>query len=387
MILPDYGGGSIVNLMSSITKACNGRTKYRQLRTIPASEIKNAKNIVLVVIDGMGYEFLKRFGKESFLMKNMRGKITSVFPSTTACAITTFNTGLAPAQHGVISWFMLLKELGVVARPLPFNPRHGGPPFSFSGIDASILSEAKSIPSKIKRLSYVITHKSIVESDYSESFGKESKRIPYSNLAGFFSEIRKTVTRNNRRKFIYAYWPKLDSIAHDKGPFGNDAKVHFLDIDRRFERLSKQLEGTDTILIVTADHGLVESKKEELIKLKDHPKLEETLALPLCGEARVAICYVRPSKAREFEKYVEKNLSKFCTLHKSEELVRKGLFGPANMKPSKKLYERTGDYMLIMKGNYLLKDYLPNEKAGFQKGNHGGLSKEEMWVPLIVVNL
>ena len=130
---------------------------------------------------------------------------------------------------------------------------------------------------------------------------------------------------------------------------------------------------------------MIFSKKEELIKLKNHPKLEEALALPLCGEARAAICYVRPSKVREFEKYVKNNLSRFCTLHKSEELVRKGLFGPANMKPSKKLYERAGDYVLIMKDRYLLKDYLPNEKTGFQKGNHGGLSREEMIVPVIVI--
>ena len=50
----------------------------------------------------------------------------------------------------------------------------------------------------------------------------------------------------------------------------------------------------------------------------------------------------------------------------------------------KRLYERTGDYVLVMKKSYIIKDFLPNEKTDFQKGNHGGLSEDEMLVPLII---
>ena len=202
MILPDYEGGSIVNLMSSIAKACGGGTKYKRLRILKSSGIESAKNIVLVVIDGMGYEFIRKFGKNSFIMKNLKGTATSVFPSTTSAAITAFNTGMAPAQHGIISWFMLLKELGVVSRPLPFNPRHGGPPFSAMGITPEYIFSLKPFTKKIKRLSYVITDKSISCSDYSESAGQASRIIPYSNLTGFFSEIRKTVQRNGHIRFL-----------------------------------------------------------------------------------------------------------------------------------------------------------------------------------------
>jgi predicted AlkP superfamily pyrophosphatase or phosphodiesterase len=110
MYLPDYNGGSIVNLMSSIAKACGGKTNYVQLKSLSSEEIKN-KNIILLVIDGLGYEYLKK-SNANFLKENLKDKMTSVFLPTTACATTTFQTGVAPQQHALTGWFMFLKKRG-----------------------------------------------------------------------------------------------------------------------------------------------------------------------------------------------------------------------------------------------------------------------------------
>src|SRR3989338_8009442 len=98
MHLPNYKDGSIVNLMSSLGKSFGGKTGYGSLRLLPPRELKS-KYVVLLLIDGMGYEFIKRYGKKSIFWKHLRGKMTSVFPSTTAASITTINTGVAPQQH------------------------------------------------------------------------------------------------------------------------------------------------------------------------------------------------------------------------------------------------------------------------------------------------
>ena len=66
MIKPDYKEGSIVNLMSSIAQAFNGRTPYKNLKVLSPQELKKSKNIVLFVIDGMGYNYLIN-QKNSFL--------------------------------------------------------------------------------------------------------------------------------------------------------------------------------------------------------------------------------------------------------------------------------------------------------------------------------
>ncbi len=138
-------------------------------------------------------------------------------------------------------------------------------------------------------------------------------------------------------------------------------------------------------MIITADHGLIDTTERKVVWLEKHPKLKECLTLPLCGEPRVVYCYVRPSETRQFEDYVKTRLNKACWLYKSEDLMRRNYFGL--FKPNPKLGERIGDYILIMKDNYIFKDCLLGKKASFNRGNHGGISEEEMKVPLIFFDL
>ena len=63
MELPDYQGGSIVNLMRSIERAldarpCDAAIAYPESQALPASALAGARNIVLLVIDGLGYDYL-----------------------------------------------------------------------------------------------------------------------------------------------------------------------------------------------------------------------------------------------------------------------------------------------------------------------------------------
>jgi len=92
------------------------------------------------------------------------------------------------------------------------------------------------------------------------------------------------------------------------------------------------------------------------------------------------------SSLKQFETYVNKKLKHLCWLYKSEDLIKKNFFGL--FKPHPKLKDRIGDYTLIMKENYVFKDQLIHQnKKHFVKGNHSGVSKEEMYVPLIIVEL
>ena len=54
-------------------------------------------------------------------------------------------------------------------------------------------------------------------------------------------------------------------------------------------------------------------------------------------------------------------------------------------EPNPKLADRIGDYVLICKENYLIKDTLKNEEEKIpHPGHHGGVSKEEMLVSMVV---
>ena len=60
MQTPDYRGGSIVNLMASIMAARGGSSAYPALRLLPPDEIAGVTNLILLVIDGLGSDYLAR---------------------------------------------------------------------------------------------------------------------------------------------------------------------------------------------------------------------------------------------------------------------------------------------------------------------------------------
>src|SRR3989344_5694865 len=126
MPLPNYNDGSIINLMSSVGSALGKKSNYKPLKLLPSSTLKKSKNIVIMLLDGLGYEFLRKYGKGSVFNRHLKGKMTSVFPSATSAAIPVFFTGLSPQEHGIPGWYAFLKELGTVAIPLKYIPRGGG---------------------------------------------------------------------------------------------------------------------------------------------------------------------------------------------------------------------------------------------------------------------
>ncbi len=373
--LPDYKGGSIVNLMSSIAKAFKSEHSYKELKLLPSKSLKKSKNIVLLVIDGMGYEYIKNITE---LKPYILGSITSVFPPTTTSAISTFMTGNAPMQHALTGWTINFKEIGTIGNIFRFAPKYQGLPFSFFGIDIDDIIDQKPFLNKKNVEKYHIMFKEIIKTDYNIYLSKGYTKLGYNNLNGLFRQINKAVRSSDKRKYIYAYWYGLDMIKHELGTEHKETKKHFEDIKNNILSLIKKLK--NTTLIITADHGLIDIPLNKVLYISKHPKLIECLSMPLCGEGRAAYCYVHPSKTKQFETYVKKNLKKYCTLHKSEELINKNYFGLFKQNP--KLYDRIGDYVLISKEDHIIKNK-PKEYPLF--AHHSGLSKKEMLVPLIVI--
>jgi predicted AlkP superfamily pyrophosphatase or phosphodiesterase len=381
--LPNYKNGSIVNLMSSIRKSFGGKSTYQPLKNFDVESISD-KNVILLVVDGLGYEYVKKYGKDSFLHKNLKGEMTSVLPATTASAMTSFATGVAPQQHGLTGWFMYLKEIGSVSIILPFSTRVGD--FSLAKkVKYEDIYNQKSFFDGLKADSSSLRHKKYSDSAYSLLVSRGARRLAFSSLSDFFRQIESAIKKGKGRKFMLAYWAKFDSICHRKGTDSEEALKHFIQLDKKISKLAKSVRDNNTVIIVTADHGLINTREEnKIIKLENHPELAETLSMPLSGEPRFVYCYVKPQKVKQFENYVKTKLKDVCDLHKSAELIQKNYFGL--YEPNEKLKDRVGDYTLIMKDNFIMKDRVFGEDQNIFIGNHGGVSREEMLVPLIIIN-
>lgn len=379
---PDYAGGGIANLTGSIIAACGGTPPCPPLAALPPETLARQRNLVLMVIDGLGYDFLAR-RPDSFLHRQVHARLTSVFPTTTASAVTTLLTGLAPLQHGLTGWFTWLQELGSVAAVLPFRPRHGGKPFNFAGIDPAAVLDFTPLTGRVNRASHMVSAQSIVDSVFSRASAGAARRHGYATLDDFIDTTLAIVRNGQEHQYVHAYWPELDSLAHAHGVGSSEVEHHFLELDRACARFAAGLAGSGTTALLCADHGLIDTAPEKVVQLERHPRLAQTLALPLCGEPRVAYCYLRPGRVAAFLDYVRGELSHCCDVVSAEELIDSGYFG--NGTPHPRLRQRVGDYVLLMRDNFVLKDRLLGEQAFQQIGVHGGLSSAELYVPLIVL--
>lgn len=383
LTLPDYRGGGIVNLMSSIITALGGSSPYAPLAALPPAALAGARHLVLLVVDGLGHGYL--LGRDGALRQHLRGQMTSVFPSTTASAIPTFLTGLAPQQHGLTGWHMYFREIGAIVAPLPFRIRTGRHALRDAGVTPTTLFGLTPLFDRLPLPCHVVSPQHIIHSDFNVALSGKAKRHGYETLEEMFGLIAGILRSAEPRSYVHAYWPQLDSLAHEYGVHSAAVAGAFTALDTAFAQLVDVARDNNSLVIVTADHGFIDTSAEETIDLDDHPGLRDTLLLPLCGEPRAAYAYVRAGREAQFEDDVRRRLEDRVYLFRSEDVLRQGWLGPGEAHPA--LRDRIGDYVLIPRGRTILRDWLRGEERHTHIGVHGGLSAAEMIVPLIVAPL
>jgi Type I phosphodiesterase / nucleotide pyrophosphatase len=364
--------------MASIAEACGARTPHAKLAALSAAPISAATNVVLLIIDGLGDRYLMRRGAGGELARRRRAAITSVFPSTTASAITTSYTGCTPLEHGLTGWFSLFGEAGCVGAPLPFISRGDQAPLGRRGVTPEVLFLSKSLFEALPVRSIVVTSKDIVDSQYNAWHCANAEKRAYETLDELVLQIENAVKASSERKFVYAYWPEYDRTSHRYGSESSEAFAQFRRIDEAYGKLIARLSGTDCVVIATADHGFVDVLPDESLELP--PALASMLRFPLCGERRVVYCHVQSET--DFVDAANAWLGERADIRLSRDLVAQGWFGPG--KPHPRLAERVGDVTLMMRGRYTVKDWIPGEAQHLHIGNHGGTSEDEMMIPLIV---
>jgi hypothetical protein len=380
MILPSYDGGGFANLIASCIAAAGGVARHPTARLAPPGRLAQARNIVLLLIDGLGHEYLCGRGQGGALAGKLAGRLTSVFPSTTATAITTSYTGWTPFEHGLTGWYTYFSEIGGVAAPLPGKRR--GTESALSDEAARAIYRAPSLFDTLERRAIVVTYRPLVESAYNRHHCGRAERRAYDKLAGFVAETEAAVKSGDDAKLVYAYWPEFDTTSHRYGVESAQTAAQFAAIDAAFADLLARLSGTETLIVASADHGFIDSAPDETLELEACPALAALLREPLCGERRVAFCHVLPGKTTEFAARARAWLGDRAEVRESSALLAEGWFGGGAAHP--RIAERVGEVSIVMRGRHTIKDWLPGEKRFLHIGNHGGTSAEEMYVPLIL---
>lgn len=387
----DYAGGGIFNLMQSIAQACGApASDFAQCATLPAERLAAKRHLVLFVIDGLGLPALAALPESSSLRRHRIGSLSSVFPSTTASAITTFMTGLPPSQHALTGWHVQLDEIDEMLAILPMTVRGRRQSPNEAAADAVAdlpprLFPYRTVFQQMTRDSFIISPQHIAGSSFNAWHARGATTCAYATLPDLFAQLGSSLSEAAAPRYIYAYFPDLDSAAHRFGCASEQALAVLSALDKAFDQFLADAAGADASVIVTADHGFIDAPCERVICLDDHPRLAGWLAHPLSGERRAAYCHVQPAHRGEFADYVRVNLAHAVELHASADLIDAGWFGPPPY--SLRLAGRVGDYTLVMKDDWTITDWLPGEKRYPLIGVHGGVSVEEMRVPLIEIRV
>lgn len=385
IIVPDYAGGGIVNLMSSLIRARGGTSDLPEATLLAAGEIEDAQHLVLIIIDALGDDWLTRHAPDGWLAQQRIGTLTSVFPSTTAAAVGSFLTGVAPAQHAITGWFTWLRELGCLMKTLPGQPRAGGQGDWAMVKDLRTLFPCPPVFTRMQTASSLISPKSIAHSAFNRAHCGPALPRTFTRLGEFFDQIERAVRYAREPSYIHAYWPELDHIGHHHGIDSAKAVEHLQFIERGLATLAKRLAGRNTRLLVTADHGQLDCPATDQTELSDHPALADLLRMPLCGEPRAAFCYTAGGALEAFLAAADAHLGARFTAVRAADLLAQGYFGPG--QPHPELKHRIGDAILLGRGACILRDHLPTETPFVPVGVHGGLSRAEMLVPLCYARL
>lgn len=394
-VMPDYADGGLFGLVGSIARFLDGAQwrfegvnadvesdshSHADFDSDAQSEPRPAV-VVFLLIDGLGDNFLQTYGDGSALLARRRRRITSVFPSTTASAVTTTLTGIAPASHGLTGWFIRDQRFGGVLAPLPMTMRAGG---RLGGLfSLRRLFPYDTLFQNRARPSVVVSPQYIAWSPFSQRHSRGADVIAYDGMDGMLEAVVAAVARLTAAGggYVHAYYPEFDALSHEFGSRSAEAISEFRSIDAMFAQLCERLAGMGVDVVVSADHGFIDSPAEHFVCLDAYPEALAMLAEPLWGERRAAFCELREGVEAEFSGFVREELADKAVLVRSADLIEQGFFGPGARHP--RLRERTGSHALLMEPGWTIWDPRPGEPLHSMLGVHGGLTPDEMWVPLI----
>ena len=161
----------------------------------------------------------------------------------------------------------------------------------------------------------------------------------------------------------------------------NEAKSFIKETESKIEKLCNNL-GDDTIFIISADHGHKDIEKAYM--LLDYPEILECLIMPASLESRSLTFWVKEDMRKVFEERFHQIFKDDFLLMTKEEFLDKHYLGDGEKHP--KIDDFIGNYMALSTSSSIivLETYLAPGKP-VKKSTHCGLTKEEMEVPLIVI--
>ena len=362
-VIPDYSGANL----TGIIPGCLLGTSGRRPNWFP-QPLQEAERIVLLVIDGLGYEQLQRHAHIApNLMSLVGGSITTIAPSTTASALTSLVTGASPAEHGIVGyrmdmgdsimnslrWWSDTRDLRKVHPPATVQPI---PPFV--GMTIPVVSRAE-----------------LEGSAFTEAHLRGSRPCGWRAASSIVAQCANLISSGE--KFVYAYYDGVDKIAHERG-FGAYYDSEIAATDWLVGSLLNTLP-SGTTLAITADHGQVQVG-DNVVHLSDDIKAS---LHHQSGEGRFRWLHAKRGQESDLLQIATDSYSDIAWVASRDQVIEEAWLGPARGgRIADQVKRRLGDVALVPFTATTFDD--PLDSGPFSLVcRHGSLTADEMFVPFL----
>ncbi len=361
---PEHGRSTLAQLVPAISSHLTGQG------TDPFG-LPDAKRYVLLLVDGMGAELLNSHSGLAPHLTSMdghRGTVTCAVPSTTATSLSCLGTGAQPGRHGILGYTFRSPLGGVVMNALTWR---GGDapsvlqphPTAFEKLVARQVAVTSVGPERFKRSGLTMA----------SLRGPEFVPVADEDDIDLRADLARAAADRGDHSLTYVYERSLDHVGHGDGCESSAWRRRLGWVDELVEALSEGLD-PGTVLVVTADHGMVDIPGDRRIVVEDDASLLADVD-DIAGEPRFRHIYTdRPEEvARRWSRALG---DRACVLT-ADDAIAAGLFG--DWDPG--LRSRLGDVVVPMRRDWAVMTERQPQEMGLI-GMHGSLTSVEMAVPL-----
>ena len=373
---PGYGNRSVAEVLSSAAAAAAVPGFSNALGLPPA------RRVCVVMVDGLGSSLLRqRAGHAPFLRAaaSTAGRtLSAAFPSTTAASLASLGTGLAPGRHGMVGYDVLAPELDRVV-----NQLGGWDP----DVDPAVWQPH---PTVLERAQEHIPTVTVSLPRFADS--------PMTRAAlrgGRFVRAEGTHARvaaaaeelaSEKRMLMYLYWNELDKAGHRYGSQSGRWGDQLEELDGALRTLVRRVP-SDTLVLLTADHGMLDVQARDRHDFSAVPELVDGVR-HTAGEPRMLHLYLEPDlPAGHGQKLLaawQRAYGNKAWIFTREQALAAGLFGPVT-DPA--VAARIGDIMVAAREPIALFDMRRQPPGALDMvGYHGSLTRAERDVPLLTLN-
>lgn len=330
--------------------------------------------LCLVMIDGMGLRQLQaRRGHLPFLRSKLAvdedqvafpNWALSCVPSTTTAALSSLHTGKPPGITGMLGyqcWDPLGQQvvnlITFTGERTPVDPTGWCQEESFfTWCNRQKIKQCAIVPAKF------------IGSGMSQITLRDARCLPAKSLA---DRVENTISAFKAGfEYVYLYWSDLDHRGHNYGWESESWTREIEGIDRGLAVLYQNLP-PDVLLVVTADHGMVDVDSRNRIDLARGPLADQIVRV--AGEPRALHLHLKSGSGR---------VEDFQSYYQSQALVvadHEQVYGPVAKR------DRLGDLTLFARENYAFVDSRWHSRGTFNLvGVHGSLTHQEMEIPLLI---